>query len=120
MSEHGGSVLAVASVGGLRSGSPIGAYSASKAALIHLVRQLGAELGPTVRVNANAPAVIKTRVGQAALPRPGEGGRSCLPDESAGAAGGHRQGGRLPAVRRRLLVTGETLVVDGGVTVPDS
>ena len=59
MSEHGGSVLAVASVGGFRSGSPISAYGDSKAALIHLVRLLGTELGPTVRVNAIAPAVVE-------------------------------------------------------------
>ena len=65
MSEHGGSVLVVASVGGLRSGAPIGAYNASKAAVIHLVRQLGAELGPKVRVNAIAPAVVKTRFAEA-------------------------------------------------------
>ena len=58
--EHGGSVLNVASVGGIRPGAAIGAYNASKAALIHLTRQLGAELGPRVRVNAIAPAVVKT------------------------------------------------------------
>ena len=60
MSSSGGSILNVASGGGIRAGSPIGAYNASKAALIHLTRQLGVELGPAVRVNAIAPAVVKT------------------------------------------------------------
>ncbi|MBV9290951.1 MAG: SDR family oxidoreductase, partial [Frankiales bacterium] len=50
MQSNGGAVLNVASVGGLRAGSPIGAYNASKAALIHLTRQLAVELGPSVRV----------------------------------------------------------------------
>src|SRR3954469_7742752 len=63
--DHGGSVLNVASVGGIRAGSPIGAYNASKAALIHLTRQLGVELGPGVRVNAVAPAVVKTTFARA-------------------------------------------------------
>ena len=38
----------------------IGAYNVSKAALIHITRQLALEMAPTVRVNAVAPAVVKT------------------------------------------------------------
>ena len=40
MSEHGGSVLFVASVAGLRSSPMIGGYGVSKAALINLTTQL--------------------------------------------------------------------------------
>ena len=65
MAEHGGSVLFVASVAGLRSSENIGAYGVSKAALINLTTQLAVELGPTVRVNAVAPAVVKTRFAEA-------------------------------------------------------
>ena len=61
MAEHGGSVLIVASVAGLKSSQGISAYGVSKAALINLTTQLAVELGPTVRVNAVAPAVVKTR-----------------------------------------------------------
>ncbi len=46
LAEHGGAVLNVASVGGLRAGSPIGAYNASKAAVIHLTRQLARRARP--------------------------------------------------------------------------
>lgn len=58
----GGKVILVASVAGLRPAPVMGVYGVSKAALIHLARQLAFELGPSnIRVNALAPGVIKTR-----------------------------------------------------------
>ena len=62
MEEHGGSVVNVASVAGLRPGPITGAYNISKAGLIHMTRQLAHELAPEIRVNAVAPAVVKTRL----------------------------------------------------------
>jgi NAD(P)-dependent dehydrogenase (short-subunit alcohol dehydrogenase family) len=62
MGEHGGSVVNVASVAGLRPSPIMGAYNVSKAGLIHLTRQLAHELAPTIRVNAVAPAVVRTRL----------------------------------------------------------
>ena len=50
MQEHGGVILNIASVGGLAVEPTIGAYNATKAALLHLTRTLAAELGPGVRV----------------------------------------------------------------------
>jgi NAD(P)-dependent dehydrogenase (short-subunit alcohol dehydrogenase family) len=58
--EHGGAVINVASVGGLATSPILGVYDVTKAALIHLTKQLAAELGPKVRVNAIAPGLIKT------------------------------------------------------------
>ena len=85
MAEHGGSVLIVASVAGLKSSEGIAAYGVSKAALINLTTQLAVELGPTVRVNAVAPAVVKTRFAEALFDRPrGRGGRAAT--RSAGWA----------------------------------
>ncbi|HSL09377.1 MAG TPA: SDR family NAD(P)-dependent oxidoreductase, partial [Pseudonocardiaceae bacterium] len=52
MGEHGGAVVNVASVAGLRSTGTIGAYGMSKAALIRLTEELAWELGPSIRVNA--------------------------------------------------------------------
>lgn len=62
MEEHGGSIVNVASVAGLRPSPIMGAYNISKAGLIHLTRQLAHELAPKVRVNAVAPAVVRTRL----------------------------------------------------------
>jgi NAD(P)-dependent dehydrogenase (short-subunit alcohol dehydrogenase family) len=114
MAEHGGAVLFVASVAGLRSSENIGAYGVSKAAVMNLTTQLAVELGPTVRVNAVAPAVVKTRFAEALY----EGredevaagypvGRLGVP-EDVGEAAAYLLGDGAG------WVTGQTLVLDGG------
>ena len=114
MSEHGGSVLFVASVAGLRSSPMIGGYGVSKAAVINLTTQLAVELGPRVRVNAVAPAVVKTRFAGALY----EGREDELAAQyPAGRLGVPADVGEAAAY---LLgdgagwVTGQTLVLDGG------
>ena len=63
--ERPGAVVNVASIAGLGATGSIGWYAVSKAALIHLTVELGYQLGPEVRVNAVAPAVVKTRFAEA-------------------------------------------------------
>jgi NAD(P)-dependent dehydrogenase (short-subunit alcohol dehydrogenase family) len=114
MSEHGGSVLIVASVAGLKSSEGIAAYGVSKAALVNLTTQLAVELGPKVRVNAVAPAVVKTRFAEAlftgredAVAKQYPVGRLGVPEDIGEAAAyllGEGAG----------WVTGQTLVLDGG------
>src|SRR5690606_1416137 len=65
MKEHGGAVVNVASVAGLKPAPGIDLYGASKATLISLTQSLAVELGPDIRVNAVAPAVVKTRFASA-------------------------------------------------------
>ncbi|NNE12505.1 MAG: SDR family oxidoreductase [Ilumatobacter sp.] len=60
MQEHGGVVINISSVGGLSTNQMLGVYDISKAALIHMTKQLAPELGPKVRVNAICPGLIKT------------------------------------------------------------
>jgi NAD(P)-dependent dehydrogenase (short-subunit alcohol dehydrogenase family) len=114
MKEHGGNVLNVVSVGGMRPGPFIGAYNVSKAALIHLTRQLAQELAPGVRVNAIAPALVKTDMAralwepnEAAMARGHALGRLGEPDDIAGGA-------LFLISDASSWITGETLVVDGG------
>ncbi len=114
MAEHGGSVLIVSSVAGLRASPGIAAYGVSKAALINLTAQLAVELGPAVRVNAIAPAVVKTRFAEALfsgredeVARGYPAGRLGRP-EDAGEAAAYLLG---PGAG---WVTGQVLVLDGG------
>jgi len=115
MSMHGGSVLVVASVGGLRAGAPIGAYNASKAAVIHLVRQLGAEMGPTVRVNAIAPAVIKTHFASALYEGREQEVAEAYPLKRLGTPEDTAKSAAFLLSDGAAWITGETLVVDGGI-----
>src|SRR3546814_12092960 len=65
MAEHGGSVVNIASIGGLSVEPGIGIYNGTKAALIHLTKTLAAELSPAGRVNAIAPGLVKTHMARA-------------------------------------------------------
>jgi NAD(P)-dependent dehydrogenase (short-subunit alcohol dehydrogenase family) len=59
----GGKIINVASVGGIKPGKGLGAYSISKAAVIMLTKSLALELGPdNIQVNAIAPGIIKTKL----------------------------------------------------------
>jgi NAD(P)-dependent dehydrogenase (short-subunit alcohol dehydrogenase family) len=65
MDANGGTIVNVASTAGLRPSIGLGTYAVTKAGLISLTRQLAAELGGKIRVNAVAPGLIKTRFAQA-------------------------------------------------------
>jgi NAD(P)-dependent dehydrogenase (short-subunit alcohol dehydrogenase family) len=118
--RRAGSIVIVSSIGGLRGSPIIGAYCISKAADMQLARNLAVEFGPdNVRVNCIAPGLIKTDFAKALwedekllaernqttpLRRIGE------PDEIAGAAV------YLASPAGRFM-TGQSLVIDGGVTI---
>jgi len=116
LGEHGGAVLNVASVGGLRAGSPIGAYNASKAALIHLTRQLATELGPRVRVNAIAPAVVKTDFARALYEADEQATAAAYPLRRLGETTDTAKAAAFLLSDDAGWITGECLVVDGGIT----
>lgn len=61
----GAAVVNVASIGAWTVEDGLGAYNASKAALLHLTRQLSRELAPAVRVNSVSPGVVRTKLAEA-------------------------------------------------------
>jgi NAD(P)-dependent dehydrogenase (short-subunit alcohol dehydrogenase family) len=61
----GGAVVNISSVSAQTPSPGIGFYGVSKAAIEHLTRTLAVEMGPKVRVNAIAPAVVKTQFARA-------------------------------------------------------
>jgi len=117
MHEHGGVVVNIASTGGLRPSPFIGMYNTSKAALVHLTKQLALELAPGVRVNAIAPGLVRTDFARALW----------APDE-AGTAARHPLGriGTPADVASLALflasdaaswITGEVYHLDGGLSL---
>jgi NAD(P)-dependent dehydrogenase (short-subunit alcohol dehydrogenase family) len=116
MESHGGAIVNIASIGGLRPGIGLGVYNITKAGVIMLTRQLARELGGKVRVNAVAPGLIKTRFAEALwgneaiLERvlaQNPMGRIGVPEEVASAV-------LFLASDAASYVNGEVLVVDGG------
>ena len=115
-----GSIIIVSSIGGLRGSPIIGAYCISKAADMQLARNLAVEFGPdNIRVNCIAPGLIRTDFARALWENPealaARNAETPLrrigdPDEIAGAA-------VYLAAPASSFMTGQTLVVDGGVTI---
>jgi NAD(P)-dependent dehydrogenase (short-subunit alcohol dehydrogenase family) len=113
-SDGAGAVVNIASIAGLAPSPGIGYYGTSKSALIGLTMQLAAELAPAVRVNAVAPAIVKTRFASALY----EGheaeaianyplGRLGVPEDVGAAVA-------FLASKDAAWITGQTLVIDGG------
>jgi 3-oxoacyl-[acyl-carrier protein] reductase len=112
--HRAGRVVNIASVAGLYPGGSSIAYAASKAGLIHLTHCLAVALAPEVSVNCIAPGLVEgTRMAQR------------LPEEISKLAKGQAVLGRTASANdiaaqvvtfcESESVTGQTLVVDGGM-----
>lgn len=115
MGEHGGTVVNIASVAGLRSSGVISAYGASKSALIRLTEELAWQLAPAIRVNAVAPGIIDTSFAEALVRDGGDEaarkypmGRIGTPEDVARAVG-------FLVSDDAAWLTGDTVRVDGGL-----
>ena len=115
MGVHGGAIVNMASVGGLRSSGVIGAYGASKAALIRLTEELAWELGPDIRVNAVAPAVVKTRFAEALYADDEDAVASRYPMRRLGTPEDVAALVGFLVSDAASWITGETVRVDGGM-----
>lgn len=120
MAEHGGTIVNVASVAGLRSTGVIGAYGASKAALIRLTEELAWELGPTVRVNAIAPGIVKTQFAAALVAAGEDAAAAGYPMKRLGTPEDVAQLVAFLASDAAQWITGETVRVDGGLLATGS
>ena len=115
MGQHGGAMVNVSSVAGLRPAPGIAFYGASKAALVSLTESLAVELGPQIRVNAVAPGVVKTRFAAALYEGREEEVSALYPLKRLGTPAD------IGSVVAFLLsadagwMTGQTLTVDGGL-----
>jgi len=111
-----GVIINIASVGGLRAEGALGVYNLTKAALIHLTRQLASELGPT-RVVGIAPGLVKTDFASVLVANFGERLAASMP---LGRLGEPQDIANLAAFLASDLaswITGETYVIDGGAGV---
>jgi NAD(P)-dependent dehydrogenase (short-subunit alcohol dehydrogenase family) len=118
MKKHGdgGVILVTASIAGMVGGAGSHAYSAAKAAVISLIENVAAELGPDrIRVVGVAPGVISTPLVHRGRPEkydkqfkhqpwPDRGEPDCIADVVAFLASDEAR-----------FITGETVKVDGGL-----
>lgn len=111
-----GSIINIASIAGIRPFVGLSIYSAAKAAIINLTQALAVELAPRIRVNAVAPGVVKTKMGDSFLKVLGMGeeefarrytllGRVVSPDDVAEA---------VWMLVKIPTITGQVVVVDSG------
>ena len=114
MREHGGSIVNIASIGGLSVETHIGHYNVTKAALIHLTRTLAADLSPGVRVNAIAPGLVKTDMARALWEPAEEAIAARMPLRRLGEPADIANAALFLTSDLGSWITGQTIVVDGG------
>jgi NAD(P)-dependent dehydrogenase (short-subunit alcohol dehydrogenase family) len=114
MQANGGSVLNIASIGGMSSGGAIGVYDTTKAALIFMTRHLATELGPKVRVNAISPGLVKTDFARALWQGAGEDASFPWPMRRIGQPDDIATAALFLASDQASWITGTVTVIDGG------
>jgi NAD(P)-dependent dehydrogenase (short-subunit alcohol dehydrogenase family) len=117
MAGRGGTIINIASVGGMVTEHGIGYYNATKAAVIHLTRQFAMELAPSVRVNAVAPGLVKTHLAKALWEENEEQIAKFMPLGRLGEPEDIAKAVVFLSGDTSSWMTGQTMVVDGGATV---
>jgi len=119
MKGRPGVMLNIASVGGLRAEGGLGVYNLTKAALIHLTRQLAGELGPT-RVVGIAPGLVQTDFAAYLVDNFGETLAAQLPLKRLGEPQDIANLAMFLVSDAASWITAETYVIDGGAGVRSS
>ncbi|MGH9247405.1 MAG: SDR family oxidoreductase [Acidimicrobiales bacterium] len=115
--HRGGTVLNMASVGGMVTEPGLGIYNVTKAGVIHLTRTLALELAPTVRVNAIAPGLVKTDFARALWEPYGDEVANRLPLQRLGTPQDIANAALFLCSDLAAWITGHVLVVDGGTII---
>jgi NAD(P)-dependent dehydrogenase (short-subunit alcohol dehydrogenase family) len=119
MKDHPGVIVNIASVGGMRAEMGLGVYNLTKAALIHMTRQLASEIGPS-RVVGIAPGLVKTDFAAVLVDNFGETLAARLPTKRLGEPQDIANLAVFLASDAASWITGETYVIDGGAGVAGS
>lgn len=113
--DRGGSVINLSSVTGQTPSPGLGFYGVSKAAIAHLTRTLAVELGPRIRVNAVAPAVVKTEFSKALYDGREAEVAAAYPLARLGTSEDVASAVAFLASRDSSWITGQVLTLDGGL-----
>jgi NAD(P)-dependent dehydrogenase (short-subunit alcohol dehydrogenase family) len=116
MREHPGVILNIASVGGIRAEQGLGVYNLTKAALVHLTRQLAGEIGPT-RVVGLAPGLVKTDFAAVLVENFGDQLSRAMPTGRLGEPQDIANFAAFLVSDAASWISGETFVIDGGAGV---
>lgn len=111
--ERKGAIVNTASIAGLRGNGSSSIYAATKAALINMTCEHARALGPDVRVNAIAPGVVDSNW-ECRFERP-DAFFNSIPLMRAGVPEDYAEV-MLFLCAGAGYITGETIVVDGGLT----
>lgn len=113
--DNGGAVLNVTSFAGLSTSPGIAFYGATKAGIINLTRQLALELAPSIRVNAVAPAIVRTRFAEALYHGYEEQAAAAYPLKRLGEPEDVSAAAAFLLSDEAAWITGQTLAIDGGL-----
>ncbi|ANN15855.1 3-ketoacyl-ACP reductase [Amycolatopsis orientalis] len=117
MKQHGGGIVNVSSVSGIRPEPGIGFYGASKSMLASLTELMALELSPGIRVNAVAPALVRTKFASALFEGREDEVAATYPLKRLGEADDVGSAVAFLLSEDSSWITGQLLVVDGGVTL---
>ena len=116
LAERPGVIVNISSVGGLRAEFGLGVYNMTKAALIHLTRQLALELGQS-RVVGIAPGLVRTDFSALLIENFGDELAAKMPTKRLGTPEDIANLAVFLASEQASWITGETYVIDGGAGV---